>query len=41
MKQLALVVLIIVALANFVSGQNAQSSTNDLKRTLTQLEKES
>ena len=41
MKQLCLVVLIILALANFISGQKSQSRTDDLKRTLVELEKKS
>ena len=41
MKQFALVVLIIFALVNFVSGQKSQPRKNDLKRTLMELEKRS
>ena len=41
MKQFALVVLIIFALVNFVSGQKSQPRKNDLKRTLMALEKRS
>ena len=41
MKQLALVSLIIFSLATFASGQKAQSSKSDLKRTLVELEKQS
>jgi hypothetical protein len=41
MKQFALVVLTIVALVNFVSGQKSQPRKNDLKRTLMELEKRS
>jgi len=41
MKQLAFVSLIIFSLATFASGQKAQSSKSDLKRTLMELEKQS
>ena len=41
MKQFALVVLIIFALVNFVSGQKSQPRKIDFKRTLMELEKRS